>query len=595
MTNLRRTLLVAIALLTPSVSRAQRGIESELFHPALDSYGIITVERAQTSHQWDFGFKLFLDYAQSPLKLAFYDATSMGPRTKAAMDWQVALHFGAHLGLTNWLEAAVQVPISAQGYSDAYGSYGSAADPMITRTGFYAADRFTNIPPPDAAPLDARLALKARLFRKDLFGMALIAAATVPFGDDAAFLGDTGFTFRPSLVMDVTKGPLTFALNVGAIVREQTTVYDPHDQALKVASPRVLLQVGHEMTAAAGIAYRFVQWVGIAAEAYSYLPLLSSKVASRDFTADVLGALQIYPARDLVLAIGAGGGVVPGAARRDDFRVLAGLSWAPAEQKGAVSANAIDSDGDGIPDGQDLCPNEPEDKDGFEDEDGCPDLDNDHDGIPDKLDKCPNEAEDRDGHDDEDGCPDPDNDGDGIPDVQDKCPNDPEDRDGFQDDDGCPDADNDGDGIPDAVDKCPNEPETRNGVDDEDGCPDSGGAPVAVSKLELSGEPIAFDAGKSTLTAKATAALDSVAAKITASAAKRVRIEGHADTNEAGKRTETLSQARAAAVREYLIKKGVDGDRLQAVGYGDKRLLDTKRNAAARAKNRRVELIVVEQ
>jgi outer membrane protein OmpA-like peptidoglycan-associated protein len=66
----------------------------------------------------------------------------------------------------------------------------------------------------------------------------------------------------------------------------------------------------------------------------------------------------------------------------------------------------LDRDGDGIPDDIDKCPNEPEDKDGFEDEDGCPDPDNDKDGIPDAVDKCPNEPETVNGVDDEDGCPD---------------------------------------------------------------------------------------------------------------------------------------------------------------------------------------------
>ena len=82
-----------------------------------------------------------------------------------------------------------------------------------------------------------------------------------------------------------------------------------------------------------------------------------------------------------------------------------------------------DKDGDGIPDNVDKCPNDPEDKDGFEDADGCPDLDNDKDGIPDAADKCPNDPEDKDGFEDADGCPDPDNDKDGIPDAADKCPN----------------------------------------------------------------------------------------------------------------------------------------------------------------------------
>ena len=104
-----------------------------------------------------------------------------------------------------------------------------------------------------------------------------------------------------------------------------------------------------------------------------------------------------------------------------------------------------DRDGDGILDNVDKCPDQPEDKDGFEDEDGCPDPDNDKDGIADISDKCPNEPEDKDKFEDDDGCPDPDNDTDGLADADDKCPNEPEDKDGFEDADGCPDPDNDKD------------------------------------------------------------------------------------------------------------------------------------------------------
>ncbi|MEZ4462112.1 MAG: hypothetical protein R3E66_20805 [bacterium] len=69
-------------------------------------------------------------------------------------------------------------------------------------------------------------------------------------------------------------------------------------------------------------------------------------------------------------------------------------------------ASAVDADGDGIPDDADNCPQEPEDRDGFEDADGCPDPDNDQDGIPDNDDVCPLDKEDVDGFQDVDGCPD---------------------------------------------------------------------------------------------------------------------------------------------------------------------------------------------
>jgi outer membrane protein OmpA-like peptidoglycan-associated protein len=138
-----------------------------------------------------------------------------------------------------------------------------------------------------------------------------------------------------------------------------------------------------------------------------------------------------------------------------------------------VIGNTGDVDRDGIPASKDKCPDAPEDFDGFEDEDGCPDPDNDNDGIPDIIDPCPNLAEDFDGYEDSDGCPDSDNDKDGIPDNIDQCPDEPEDFDGYLDSDGCPDNDNDNDNIPDSLDKCPNSAEDYDGFQDDDGCPDT--------------------------------------------------------------------------------------------------------------------------
>ncbi|HLL25671.1 MAG TPA: DUF4398 domain-containing protein, partial [Kofleriaceae bacterium] len=125
---------------------------------------------------------------------------------------------------------------------------------------------------------------------------------------------------------------------------------------------------------------------------------------------------------------------------RREARIAADNAQAAFEkspkEKCTTPAGPGDSDGDGILDDVDQCPRVPEDKDAFEDEDGCPDLDNDKDGIADKIDGCPNEPEDRDNFEDDDGCPDPDNDKDGIPDTRDNCPNDPETKNSFEDEDG---------------------------------------------------------------------------------------------------------------------------------------------------------------
>lgn len=121
-----------------------------------------------------------------------------------------------------------------------------------------------------------------------------------------------------------------------------------------------------------------------------------------------------------------------------------------------------DTDDDGLLDRDEnpLCRLLPEDMDGFEDDDGCPEVDNDADGICDPqswdpellaavnvgcstemADFCPETPEDLDGFEDSDGCPDLDNDGDGLPDTEDRCPDEAEDFDGFEDGDGCLDTD----------------------------------------------------------------------------------------------------------------------------------------------------------
>ena len=113
---------------------------------------------------------------------------------------------------------------------------------------------------------------------------------------------------------------------------------------------------------------------------------------------------------------------------------------------------------------------------------GCPAAaqDRDKDGIPDDADKCPDQAEDKDGFEDFDGCPDPDNDGDGIPDREDACPRVKGEPSMDPTRNGCPNPDRDGDTYDNDVDQCPDQAEVFNGVKDDDGCPDEGGRPLAV-------------------------------------------------------------------------------------------------------------------
>ncbi len=247
-------------------------------------------------------------------------------------------------------------------------------------------------------------------------------------------------------------------------------------------------------------------------------------------------------------------------------------------------------------DSVDRCPSEPEDKDLFDDTDGCPDPDNDGDGIADAADKCPIDAEDRDGVLDDDGCPDKDNDGDGIPDTADKCPTQAEDADGFLDTDGCPDPDNDRDGLLDAQDKCPTQAETINGNQDDDGCPDKGDSLVVLSpdRLEL------LDAIQFTPAQKIAKASNNLLAQIGATLRARteivrLRITVHVQPTGDDAQDQDLSNKRANAIRDWLVAWGVAPTRLDARGFGGTKPIVPPDRKGAAALNQRVELIILER
>jgi OOP family OmpA-OmpF porin len=230
------------------------------------------------------------------------------------------------------------------------------------------------------------------------------------------------------------------------------------------------------------------------------------------------------------------------------------------------------------------------------------DEDPDKDGIIGAADKCPTEAEDKDGFEDDNGCPELDNDGDGIADDADKCPLEAEDKDGFEDDNGCPDPDNDQDGVPDAADKCPSEPETKNGYQDEDGCADE--IPEKLKKFTGAIKGINFKTGSADLAAGSSKILDQAVAVLVEFKDTKLEIQGHTDDvalrkNKKFADNTALSQARAETVKAYFIKKGIDESRVIAKGYGDTQPvvdpagLKGGKLTAARATNRRVEFKLI--
>lgn len=250
-----------------------------------------------------------------------------------------------------------------------------------------------------------------------------------------------------------------------------------------------------------------------------------------------------------------------------------------------------DNDGDGVSDFDDKCPNNPEDMDGFEDEDGCPEGDNDGDGIADHEDECPKDPEDLDGFEDADGCPEADNDGDAIADLVDECPNNPEDFDQFEDEDGCADEDNDGDQILDVQDECPLEAEIINGITDEDGCPDE--IPDEIKRFTGVIHGIHFKTNSDELKLSSLPLLDEAAKVLLEYPPIRLEVGGHTDSDGAEEYNLDLSARRAGSVVNYLIEKGVEGSRLEWIGYGEARPIHPNETEDQKEANRRVEFRII--
>lgn len=233
-----------------------------------------------------------------------------------------------------------------------------------------------------------------------------------------------------------------------------------------------------------------------------------------------------------------------------------------------------DTDGDGIKDSDDACPEVA----GLAALNGCPDADGD--GIADKDDACPNEA----GTKAMNGCPDAD--GDGVADNQDKCPN----QAGPAANGGCPWPDTDGDGVLDKDDKCPKEA----GVASNNGCPEVIITKEAEKKLNDFARAIYFNSGRSSFRPGVTGKLDLIAAIMKEYPKANFSIQGHTDSQGRAATNKRLSERRAKAVLDYLVAKaGIPGNRLTSAGFGEDYPIADNKTRAGRAQNRRVEIKLV--
>jgi long-chain fatty acid transport protein len=229
-----------------------------------------------------------------------------------------------------------------------------------------------------------------------------------------------------------------------------------------------------------------------------------------------------------------------------------------------------DTDGDGVQDSKDACPNDA----GLAKFNGCPDSDGD--GFPDKEDLCPDVA----GLEQFNGCPD--TDGDGVMDSKDECPNEA----GPIENKGCPVIDSDGDGVADKDDKCPN----VIGVAENYGCP------LVTEEVQKQitdlARAIYFKTGKDTFTDEAAIRLDGLDKILAEYPNSKFIVEGHTDSTGSDKINNELSQKRADAVMNFLVSKGFPEENIKAVGYGSSKPIGDNKTKQGQQENRRVEIFL---
>lgn len=619
------------------------GMDLHLYRPAVDTRGYFSVNGAGVMPHKKFSFGLALDAGFGILRYNGFENDDTVTAANAQRESRIVKqsftgNFLFNFALIDRLVLGIMLPITffrgdAVQTPDRGGSCLAGSTTCLYNVGDAPGGlRSQGIG-------DLQIHIKARLFSLRWLGIAAILRAQFPTAKTDEFAGEPGVALWPTAVLEFE--PLEkIRLAVEAGYRWNSGqgadfIWDGRSNPRflsdltapdNATDPVDVGTVGHEFTYNDLITFGFGASFRIARSLDLVLEFYGTQIAQEigtkgTISMEALGGFKYFVARNSFLFFGAGAGIPKTGFQASNVRALLGFMYEPAVE---------DKDGDGIYDDKDACPDDPEDKDGFEDSDGCPDLDNDGDGIldvddacplvkedydgdrdedgcpegrdgdrdgdgiPDDVDDCPEEPEDFDGFQDEDGCPDLDNDGDGIPDEKDLCPNDPEDVDGFQDEDGCPDVDNDGDRILDVDDTCPNDPETYNGHEDEDGCPDKGLVIVEDTQITIL-EKVYFETDSAIIKSRSFALLDAVAATLNGNPQiTLVEIQGHADERGSDQYNVKLTRARAASVMNALIERGVLKDRLRSGGYGERCPVDPKHNAKAWEKNRRVEFKIIE-
>jgi len=588
-TGLALGLVVIAGLALPRLASAQAmepaNFGVERFQLSSDRDGLFNVEWAEIRGHMAVSAALWAGVANDPLVV--YQGQP-GDRVGSLVANRAGGSLSASLSMNRWLQIGLDLPLVI--YQNRPSS--SAIAPMgLESLHSFGASNLRVIP-------------KLVVLHQADHGVSLAVVPTVVLPTRSmsnAYFDDGGFGFAPELVLSRRWTGWRMSVDAGYHARQRATFLNQ--------------VVDDELFGHAGVGYQLADRGG---------PPLGIDVTMSGATAasapfghvnqdhlETLAGATYDLSAGAQLFGGAGVGLRKGYGT-PDWRGLAGLRLGfGGHAPPASRSRELDRDGDGIPDLVDRCPDQAEDKDGFEDADGCPDPDNDKDGVLDAADrcmnvpglialagcpdsdgdgiadlddKCPEQAEDKDGFEDKDGCPDPDNDKDGVLDVVDACPL----VAGPAENHGCPDTDRDGDSVVDRLDNCPDE----NGPPENQGCPKKQLVKITDDKLEII-ESVYFKTDRAVIEPRSFGLLDNVAAVLVAHDQLKIQVEGHTDSQGDDAYNKQLSQRRAEAVVAYLVKKGIAAARLTALGFGEEKPIADNRTKEGRAQNRRVVFTVI--
>jgi outer membrane protein OmpA-like peptidoglycan-associated protein len=472
--------LVGVSLLLPARGLADvSGFNGQRFSPAAGTAGGFAVERPFVPPHLSYGFGLFLHYADD----AVVARDARGAIASRPLDSALSFDLLASLALFDVFELSLDLPFHALYDGDAL-----VIDGRLVQAGPVIGD----------LRLVPKLAL-ATTGTRTRWAIGLALPTTLPTGDAEELRGDGVVTVEPKLLLGVKSRRFGATANAGFRLR-------PGGQPLR-----------HELTFGGGMQFALLPHkdvVDLMLEGTGGY-FLDPDLAIKRVPLELIGGVAVKPHADWEIYLGGGPGLTQGlgAAR---YRLMAGVRFTPRP-----TSSYSDRDEDGVPDFADRCQRSPEDHDGFQDSDGCPEEDNDRDGIADDVDECPDDAEDP-------------------------------------------------------------------GGGARDGCPD-GQVTYRDNQIIIRGK-VQFEFGSTRLKPKSERLLDRVAAVIRAHPEIRhVRVDGHTDEVGPAMTNQELSERRADAVRDALVKRGIAPHRLSVRGYGETRPVAPNRTKAGRAKNRRVD------